>query len=100
MKLADIDRVNHLIVDLGEITSLIRMAEAAEPATFQLFIEAPGDASLKMSAEGASTTHSRGTGVTPAFLARLKTLAVEELRARRAVVLTELAALGVDTAEG
>ena len=100
MKLTDIDKVNRLVADLAESRSLIDMAEKAPPDTFQLFIEAPGDASLKMSAEGAATTHSRGTGVTPAFLARLKKLAVEELHARRAVVLKELTALGVDTAEG
>jgi len=97
MKLADIDKVNHLIGDLGEINSLIRTAEAAEQTMFQLLIEAPGDASFKMSSEGASTSHSRGTGVTAGFLAKLKELAVAELRARREVVLADLAALGVDT---
>jgi hypothetical protein len=100
MKLADIDKVNHLIGDLGEINSLIGTAEAAEPATFQLLIEAPGDASFKMSAEGASTSHSRGTEVSPGFLARLKELAIAELRSRREVVLKNLTALGVDTAAG
>jgi hypothetical protein len=100
MKLADIDKVTHLIADLGEINSLIATAEAAEPATFQLLIEAPGDASFKMSAEGASTSHSRGTGVSAGFLASLKKLAVAELRARREVVLKDLTALGVDTSAG
>ncbi len=97
MKLADIDKVNHLIADLAEINSLIATAEAAEPVTFQLLIEAPGDASFKMSAEGASTAHSRGTGVTASFLASLKQLAVAELQTRRDMVLKDLAALGVDT---
>lgn len=99
MKLADIDKVNHLIADLGDINGLIGTAEAAEPATFQLLIEAPGDASFKMSAEGASTSHSRGTGVSADFLISLKQLAVAELRARREVVLRGLAELGVDTSE-
>ena len=98
MKLTDIDNVNHHIADLGEINSLITTAEAAEPATFQLLIEAPGDASFKMSAEGASTAHSRGTDVSAGFLDSLKALAVSELRAKRETVLNELTALGVDTA--
>jgi hypothetical protein len=100
MKLADIDKVNHMVAALADITGLIGTAEAAEPMTFQLLIEAPGDASFKMSAEGASTSHSRGTGVSAAFLAKLKELAVAELQARREVVLNDLAALGVDTASG
>lgn len=99
MKLADIDKVNHLIADLADINSLIGTADAAEEAMFELLIEAPGDASFKMSAEGASTSHSRGTGVSAEFLAKLKQLAVAELRARREVVLKDLTALGVDTAE-
>jgi hypothetical protein len=100
MKLTDIDKVNHLIADLGEINSLITTADTAEPAKYQMLIEAPGDASFKMSAEGASTSHSRGTGVSDGFLASLKKLAVAELRARREVVLHDLTALGVDTAAG
>jgi hypothetical protein len=100
MKLADIDKVNHLVAGLADINGLIRTAEAAEPATFQLVIEAPGDASFKMSAEGASTSHSRGTEVSAGFLASLKELAVAELRARREVVVQNLTALGVDAAEG
>ena len=97
MKLADIDKVNHLIAELGEMNSLIATAEAAEPATFQLLIEAPGDSSFKMSAEGASTAHSRGTGVSPEFLSSLKQLGVAELHARRDLVLQALTASGVDT---
>ena len=100
MKLADIDKVNHLIAGLGDIDTLIGTAEAAEPGSFQLVVEAPGDASFKMSAEGASTAHSRGTGVSDTFLASLKKLAVAELRAKRALVLKELSALGVDTSAG
>lgn len=97
MKLADIDKVNHLIVDLADINGLIGTAETAEPATFQLLIEAPGDASFKMSAEGSSTSHSRGTDVSAGFLASLKKLAIAELRAKRDAVLTGLKGLGVDT---
>jgi hypothetical protein len=67
---------------------------------YQLLIEAPGDASFKMSAEGASTAHSRGTGVSDSFLSSLKQLAIAELRAKRDTVLKDLAALGVDTAAG
>ena len=100
MKLADLDKVNHLAAALRDIEGLIRMAETAGPDAFQLFIEAPGDASLKMSAEGASTTHSNGIGVSADFLARLKGLAIAELHARRAAAMAELAGLGVDAAGG
>ena len=100
MKLSDIDKVNHLVAALADINGLIGTAEAAEPVAFQLLIEAAGDASFKMSAEGASTSHSRGTEVSTGFLASLKDLAVAELRARREVVLRDLGALGVDTEVG
>ena len=99
MKLADLDRVNHLVTDLEDMRRLQTMAEAAEPGAFQLFIEAPGDSSLRMSLEGASTTHSRGLSATEAFLLALKNLAVAELRERRQSVLTELRGLGVDPEE-
>jgi hypothetical protein len=99
MKLADIDRVNHLVGELGEVKGLIALAERSEPAMFQLFIEAPGDASLRMSQQGASTTHSRGVAVTDGFLASLKQLAVAELRALQQRILAELTALGVDTGD-
>jgi hypothetical protein len=97
MKLSNLDKVNHLVAGLEEIRSLIATAEAAEPSTFQLLIEAPGDASFKMSSEGSSTSHSRGTDVSAGFLAGLKKLAVAELREKRDAVLKELTALGVDT---
>ena len=58
MKLADLDKVNHLVRELAEIRSLIRVAEKADLAMFQLFIESTGDSSIKMSKEGASTAHS------------------------------------------
>jgi hypothetical protein len=97
MKLSNLEKVNHLVAGLDEIRSLIATAEAAEPSTFQLLIEAPGDASFKMSAEGASTAHSRGTDVSAGFLEGLKKLAGAELRAKRDTVLKELSSLGVDT---
>jgi hypothetical protein len=100
MKLADLDKVNHLVRELAEIRSLIRVAEKADLAMFQLFIESTGDSSIKMSKEGASTAHSGGIAVSDAFLKRLRQLALEELHARRDAILAELNALGVDTKEG
>jgi hypothetical protein len=97
MKLADIDRVNHLIAELSEITRLISVAERADIAAYQVFVEAPGDSSLKMSAEGPSTSHAQGVGVSQEFLGRLKELAVEELRAKRSRILADLQGLGVET---
>ncbi len=96
MKLQNLDRVNHLVAELADIKSLIDMAERAEPMAFQLFIEAPGDASLRMSMEGASTTHSRGIDASAGFLNNVKRLAVEELLAHKDRVLVELTGLGVD----
>lgn len=96
MKLRDLDRVNHLVTDLADIRTLIAAAQAAEPSDFMTFIEAPGDSSLRMSREGASTTHSRGIAVSDGFLAELKRIAVAELEARRDAVIGELGALGVD----
>jgi hypothetical protein len=97
MKLTDIDRVNHLVSELGDVKTLIAMAERAEPGAYQLFIEAPGDGGMKLSAEGASTSHSRGIDVAAGFLASLKRLALDELQAKRQRVLTDLTALGVET---
>lgn len=99
MKLQDLERVNHLVSELADIRNLITMAERAEPAAFQLFVEAPGDASLRMSREGASTTHSRGISTSDGFLAHLKRLAVAELNARRETILAELTSLGVDPSD-
>lgn len=99
MRLADIDKVNHLIAALEDIRSLIGRAENAEPSMFELFIEAGGDTSLKMSKEGASTSHSGGVAVSDQFLEKLRDLALGELRTKRDGVLGELTALGVDTAE-
>jgi hypothetical protein len=100
MKLADIDKVNHLVSGLSEMRSLIHVAEKAEPQMFQLFIESAGDSSLRMSSEGASTAHAGGVAVSPAFLEKLRNLALEELRGKRDATLAELAALGVDTKGG
>lgn len=97
MKLADIDRVNHLVAELADIKALIETAEHADTAAYQVFIEAPGDAGLRMSAEGASTTHARGIDVADAFLTKVKHLAVSELQSRQKTVLAALSALGVDT---
>lgn len=97
MKLTDIDRVNHLVSELGDIKALIAMAERAEPTAYQLFIEAPGDGGMKLSSEGASTSHSRGIDVAAGFLESLKRLALDELHAKRQRVLADLTALGVET---
>jgi hypothetical protein len=97
MKLTDIERVNHLVGELEDIKSLIQAAERAEIGAYQVFVEAPGDASLRMSQEGPSTSHARGVGVSDGFLTRLKQIAVEELQAKRAGILADLAKLGVET---
>ena len=97
MKLTDIDRVNHLVAELDDVKALIAMAARTEASAYQVFIEAPGDASLRMSDEGPSTSHSRGIAASPGFLAQVKQLAISELQSRRQAILTELAALGVDT---
>jgi hypothetical protein len=98
MKLTNIDRVNHLVTELEDVKALIVLAERAEDNAYQVVIDAPGDASLHMSEEGASTTHARGIGVAPGFLAQVKQLAVAELQSQQKGILTELAKLGVDTA--
>lgn len=97
MKLGNLDRVNHLVAELADIRSLIETAEAAEVTAFQVYIEAPGDMGLRMSEEGASTTHSRGISASKNFLAKVKQLAVAELKSRQQTILTALTELGVDT---
>lgn len=97
MKLSDIDRVNHLVAALEDVKALIATASRAEANAFGVFIDAPGDTSLRMSDEGASTAHSRGIGVSTGFLAKVKQLAVAELQSHQKTILTELAALGIDT---
>ena len=100
MKIQDIDRVNHLIGELNGMKELIAHAEKAEPSDFELFIKLPGDASIRMSSEGAASTHYQGYSVTPDFLRKLQSLAVEELDARRRGIIAELAALGVEAESG
>jgi hypothetical protein len=99
MRLSDIDKVNHLVVALRDMRALIHRAEQAEPAMFELFMEAAGDSSLKMSKEGSSTSHSGGVSVSDGFLESLRQLALGELRDKRDTILADLTALGVDTAE-
>ena len=96
MKLKDIDRVNHLIAELDAVKELVRLTERAEPADMKLYINRPGDTSIEMSAEGAESTHYRGFSATPAFLARLRQLALEELAARQQAIIGDLAKLGVE----
>jgi len=100
MKIQDIDRVNHLIGELNGMKELIAHAEKAEPSDFELFIKLPGDASIRMSSEGAASTHYQGYSVTPDFLRKLQRLAVEELDARRRGIIAELAARGVEAESG
>ncbi len=99
MKLKDIDRVNHLIAELGAVKELVSLAERADPGDVKLFIQGPGDASIEISAEGVESTHYRGFSATPGFLDQLKRLALEEIAARRKAIVDELAGLGVE-AEG
>ena len=96
MKIQDIDKVNHLIGELTGMKELIVHAEKANPADFELFIKLPGDASVRMSGEGAASTHYQGYAVAPEFLRKLQQLALEELDARRRGIIGELAALGVE----
>jgi hypothetical protein len=99
MKIQDIDKVNHLIGELNGMKELIAHAKHADPAECELFIKLPGDSSIRMSSEGAASTHYQGFSASTDFLRRLQQLAVEELDVRRQGIIAELAALGVD-AEG
>ena len=74
MKIEDIDKVNHLIGELNGMKQLITHAEQADPAEYELFIKLPGDASIRMSNEGAASTHYQGYAVSPEFLAKLRAL--------------------------
>ena len=96
MKIQDIEKVNHLIDEMSGMKQLITHAEAADPADFELFIKLPGDASVRMSGEGAASTHYQGYAVSPEFLRNLQQLALQELDARRHGIIAELAALGVE----
>jgi hypothetical protein len=96
MKIEDIDRVNHLVAELKGMTELISHAEHAEPGDFELFIKLPGDASIRMSGEGAASSHYSGFSASAEFLGRLQRLSIEELEARRRGIIAELAKLGVE----
>ena len=96
MKIEDIDKVNHLIGELSGMKQLITHAQHADPVDYELFIKLPGDASIRMSGEGAASAHYQGYAVSPDFLGKLRRLAVEELDARRHSIIAELAALGVE----
>jgi hypothetical protein len=96
MKIQDIDRVNHLVSELSSMNALIAHAAQAESADFELFIKLPGDASIRMSSEGAASAHYGGYAASPEFLGRLRSLAVEELDTRRRGIIAELASLGVE----
>ena len=96
MKIQDIDRVNHLIAELKALQELAGHAQAAEPADCELYIKLPGDASIRMSSEGASSTHYQGFSVSTDFLRSLQRLAIEEIDARRRAIVAELASLGVE----
>jgi hypothetical protein len=96
MKLRDIDKVNHLIGELSGMNTLIAHTHNADTADCELFIKLPGDTSIRMSSEGAASTHYQGFSASQDFLRRLQQLAVEELNKRKQAIVAELAALGVD----
>jgi hypothetical protein len=96
MKIKDVERINHLLGELKQLQELIGHAAKAEPGDFELFVELPGDASIKMSAEGGSSTHYEGFSASIPFLEQLKVLALEEVRARQLAIEAELAKLGVE----
>ena len=96
MKIQDIDKVNHLIGELNGMRELIIHVQGADPSDYELFIKLPGDASVRMSSEGAASTHYQGYSVSPEFLQKLQQLALEELDARRRGIITDLGALGVE----
>jgi hypothetical protein len=96
MKIQDIDRVNHLVAELNGLKELIGHAGRAGAADYELFIKLPGDASIRLSIEGAASTHYAGFSASPEFLVRLQQLAIEELDAKRRGIIAELAALGVE----
>jgi len=99
MKMRDIEKVNHLIGELNSMNTLIAHTGNADPADCELFIKLPGDSSIRMSSEGAASTHYQGFSTSPDFLRRLQRLAVEELNTRRQAIIAELAAFGVDAEE-
>jgi len=96
MKIADIDRVNHLIAELDVVKDLVTHTEKADPADLELFIKLPGDASIRMSSEGSASAHYAGFSASAKFLDRLKRLAIEELDTKRKSIVSELSKLGVE----
>jgi hypothetical protein len=99
MKIQDIDKVNHLVAELNSMKELIGHAERADPADYEAFIKLPGDASIRISSEGAASTHYEGFSASAEFLRKLQGLAIDELDARRRAIIAELAALGVSAGE-
>lgn len=96
MKIADVERINALLKARTMVLELIARTGAAEPADFSLLIERGGDGSIRLSEEGADSTHYQGYPVSPVFLGKLRALALAELDSRRAAVEAELGALGVE----
>jgi hypothetical protein len=96
MKIQDIDKVNHLIGELNGIRELIGHAERAEPSDFEAFIKLPGDTSIRLSSEGAASTHYSGFSASPEYLGRLQRLSIDELDTKRRGIIEELGTLGVD----
>lgn len=78
---------------------LISHSERSEPTDFEVFIKLPGDASIRMSSEGAASSHYAGFSASTDFLGRLQNLAIEELDRRRRDIMAELAQLGVEADE-
>ena len=99
MKIHDIDQVNHLVGELNSVEELIGHAERAEPADFEAFIKLPGDSSIRLSGEGAASSHYSGFSASPEFLSRLQRLAIDELDSKRRGIVAALAALGVEADE-
>jgi hypothetical protein len=99
MKIRDVERINELLKALGVVQELIARTERAEADDFELMIERGGDGSIKLSLEGADSTHYQGYAVSEGFLAKLKALALEELAARRRAIEADLKAMGVETDE-
>ncbi len=96
MKIKDVAAVNQLIGRLEDVQKMIAAATHAEADDFELFIERPGDGSVRMSAEGASSTHFQGFESSTTFLEGLRQLALREFREREAAIRGELAAMGVE----
>jgi hypothetical protein len=99
MKIKDVERINALLKAHGTVQELIGRTERADAEDFSLMVERGGDGSIRMSLEGADSTHYQGHAVSGAFLERLKMLSLEELRTRLDAIAAELVALGVEIEE-